>query len=104
MEKLNQEEREFIDGVWRKARYLQYQKYEEEIIKENKKKQLIWSLKLGIMLLITAMLPVVSILICFEANTFSLILAGFILLAGGSFYEYIQSTKIQREGFSWKLR
>lgn len=87
------EEKEFINGVWNKVRYLEQMRIEEEIIIKNKrnvrKKQTVsafTSLTTSILLLSPLLINKISI------GT-ALLYAGLVLLGCGIIYEHLLYTK-----------
>jgi len=96
MENYNSNDKEFIEGVWRKVRYLEYSRMEEEEIKIRQKMLFRQSFKLGTIFLIIILSSVVPLLITDNFSLFSIVVSGFILLGSGAAYEYIRDSYIPR--------
>lgn len=90
------DDKEFIEGVWQKVRYLEYIKQEEETIKENNKYLFLVRIKTALCLLAVAILFAVPLLMTEGVNIFTIIVIGSVLLSEGIIYEYIQSICILR--------
>lgn len=94
MDNYSPEEKEFINDVWNKVRYIEQTRIEEEIIKRNKKnirkkqvKSVLISLTTGIILLSPLIIDKSSI-----GNALPYV--GLVLLSCGILYEHILHSKI----------
>lgn len=96
IDKDDQKDPDFISGVWQKVRYLEYVKYEEELVKQNNKKLLIKKLKIGTYLFAAAQLILLPVLLTIGFNMFSIIIIGIVALSGSILYDYIQNVNIHR--------
>jgi hypothetical protein len=94
MEDSNKEDREFIEGVWRKVRYLEHLKEEEDRAMENQRLMYKKKLRTGIVFLVCTLAIVIPILVVDNFTLVSLTLSGIILLASGTLYEYIRDSII----------
>lgn len=92
------DDREFIEGVWRKARYLEYAKLDEERVKENEKK--IYKEKFHHIAIMSAcMLLTAGFLFLLEFSMFLIIAGGSFLLGMNVLYEYIRDLKFERKEY-----
>lgn len=89
MEKFSYEDKEFLDGVWRKVRRLEFEQIQAEIVKENKRRLLVKELKLGLFLVMLVLVIVIPLFIIDKGNAFSVITAGFIFMGAGIIHEYL---------------
>jgi hypothetical protein len=85
------DDKEFLEGIWRKTRYIEYLKVEEEIVRANKANIYKRKVKTIIWMSLCALLAIIPIIMIFGSNLFSIILIGLIFMGEGTFYEYIQS-------------
>lgn len=92
-------ERDFIQGVWRKVRYLEYVQSEQETIKENQRKLREKKLRIGILLTTFVLLMTVPLFIFFGIGMFSLVLNGFAYLSAGALYEYLVGVETDRRNY-----
>lgn len=90
------DEKAFIEGVWRKVRYLEYQKREEALLKklqcDYRKKRL----KSAICILPVIAAATISTLSITGVGMFSLIVLGSLYMAAGVCYEYIPDLNYRR--------
>ncbi len=95
--KLIKDEREFVNGVWRKVKYLEYLKSEEEITSCAEKKILKKTLKIA---LFTSAAAAAFILPAFFINGFDMFFimySGIVVLSIGVIYEsFIESLLTER--------
>lgn len=89
-------ETEFVQGVWRKVRYVEFRRKDEEAVRERVKKLRQEKIKL-ILLLSSIVLPAcIWLLATVGVNMFSLIITGILLLSGGTLYEFIPEMLMNR--------
>lgn len=88
------ENKDFIAGVWQKVRYLEYSKYEDELIKQNNKIMRNKKIKTGICLAAIAMIIIIPLLQNLGISILSIIIIGIVTLSGGTLYEYIENVNI----------
>lgn len=90
-------DREFIDSVWRKVRYLEYLKIEDLKVRENNKKLFLMKIKLGAFLLMGALIIIIPLLLGIGFNLFSIFIIGLVTLGEGNLYEYLLNINFNRE-------
>lgn len=95
-DKSDTDNKEFIEGVWQKVRYLEYLKYEEEIVRENSKHFLKVKIKTALCLLAAALIFIVPLVIAARINIFTIIVIGMLILSEGIIYEYLENVNIYR--------
>ena len=89
----------FIDGVWEKVRILEYKKIEEELVKERQSQLFKVRMKVGLILLLVALLILIPVYFLVKDTVFSTIISGVVLLSLGKVYEYIQESNVERRVF-----
>ena len=89
----------FIDGVWEKVRILEYKKIEEELVKERQRQLFKAKLKVGLILLLVALLILIPVYFLVKDTLFFIIISGVVLLSLGKVYEYIQDSNVERRVF-----
>ena len=89
MKGYNEKQKQFIDGVWRSVKYLEYFKVEEEII--VRKKQMIRKEKNRTIICLATPVLLISILsfIILGINLASVFLFGSLALGTSCIYEYV---------------
>jgi ABC-type bacteriocin/lantibiotic exporter with double-glycine peptidase domain len=92
MDELNKIDKDFINGVWKKVRVLEYEKREQDFIKENRKLQLKETVRLVLIISIPMLFIFIPLLILTKLALFPLILTGIYLLSASIFYEYLQTS------------
>ena len=92
MEEFNKIDKDFISGVWRKVRVLEFEKKEQELIKENRKLQFKETIRLVLIISIPMLFIFLPLLILTKLALFPLILTGIYLLSASIFYEYLQTS------------
>lgn len=85
MKNISKRDHDFLQGVWKKARYIEYLKHEEEIVKENSRKIRRENIKTAAVSIL-AFLALVSIVKIMKIEEIWAIPLGLLIL--GSFYEY----------------
>ncbi|MFZ5989498.1 MAG: hypothetical protein ACOYWZ_20570 [Bacillota bacterium] len=99
MDKPYRQEKNFIEGVWKKVRYLEYKKAEEELVKKNQRISILRKLKLGASLVAVVLVAAILTFILFGINPGTIVLVGSTALGAGAFYEYSQDLKLDWRSF-----
>ncbi len=89
----------FKDGVWEKVRILEYKKIEEELVKERQSQLFKVRMKVGLILLLVALLILIPVYFLVKDTLFFIIISGVVLLSLGKVYEYIQDSNVERRVF-----
>lgn len=95
-DKSDADDKEFIEGVWQKVRYLEYLKNEEEIVSKNNKHLFKVKIKTALCLLAAALIFIVPLVIAIGVNIFTIIVIGMVILSEGIIYEYLENVNIYR--------
>lgn len=99
MDKPYRQEKDFIEGVWKKVRYLEYKRAEEELVKKNQRVSMLRKLKLGVFLLVVVLVTAILTFMLFGFNPGTIVLVGSTALGAGAFYEYSQDLKLDWRSF-----
>lgn len=94
MEHYKNQEQEFLDGVWAKARYLEYGKKEQQQIKKNQRQMAEARLKLATMLIVAVIMLSVPILLLGGLDIASMLGIGILTLGAGAYFEYFTEKQI----------
>lgn len=90
------DEKAFIEGVWRKVRYLEYQKREEALLKKLQSDYRKKRLKSVFCILPVITAATISMLSIAGIGLLSLIVLGSLYMAAGVLYEYIPDLNYKR--------
>ncbi|WP_425446494.1 hypothetical protein [Dethiothermospora halolimnae] len=85
--------KDFLQGVWNKVRYLEYKKWEEEKVKENRKKIRKRNKKIVITFIPITIVTVCLVLVMMRENVTLEYIISFIL-AIGTLYERILNSSL----------
>ena len=94
MDNYNKQEQDFLEGVWFKARYLEYVKQEQELTEKNAKRLARWRFKLALILSGVVTVIAVPMLVLWGPELGTVLCIGLLLLGAGVYYE--------QEGNLWK--
>lgn len=94
MPKYDNEEREFLNGVWGNVRYLEWKKRENLKVLENKRKIRKKNLMLGLYIFVIVMVNIVPILCIGGLDIGVLYVISTFILSGSIIYEYLESKKV----------
>ncbi len=87
MKDMNIDHSKFIDSVWRKVRYLEYKRSEEELLYKSQRSLYRVRLRNAIIFLITLVLVSLFFFFIVRINMFTLMLLGTIYMGIGLLYE-----------------
>ncbi len=87
MKDMNIDRSKFIDSVWRKVRYLEYKRSEEELLYKSQRSLYRVRLRNAIIFLITFVLVSLFFFFIVRMNMFTLMLLGTIYMGIGLLYE-----------------
>ncbi len=87
MKDMNIDRSKFIDSVWRKVRYLEYKRSEEELLYKRQRSLYRVRLRNAIIFLITLVLVSLFFFFIVRINMFTLMLLGTIYMGIGLLYE-----------------
>lgn len=87
MKDMNIDRSKFIDSVWRKVRYLEYKRSEEELLYKSQRSLYRVRLRNAIIFLITFVLVSLFFFFIVRINMFTLMLLGTIYMGIGLLYE-----------------
>ena len=95
-------DKEFVDEVWNKVRYVQYQRMENEKVRKNEKAIFRKKVKCSIISLMITLILIVPLLAIEEFDIGVALLIGIIALGSSVSYEYFINTIINRGDILWK--
>lgn len=96
MKDYSREEKDFLEGVWSKVRYLEYVKEEQEKIKQNSRKLAAAKMKLAAMLAVAVIMISVPIIMLNGLELSTFLGVGLLLLGAGAVYEYYSEKQDDR--------
>lgn len=92
MENRTGQEKEFMDGVWRKIRYLEFKRNADERLRKRRRDYSRRRMKTALSLLVGLALVSAVFFATVRINTYTLILLGSIYMGAGLFYEFLPGT------------
>lgn len=94
MHDFKEQERNFLDGVWNKVRYLEQMKLEDRKVKARQRRLNYIRFKIGLSSLVICLILLLPVLLLGGLNTGVLVYIGTILISGSLIYDYILHSKL----------
>lgn len=99
MTDFNKEQGDFLEGVWRKVKYMEYIKAEEETVKKRQQLLRTRKIKIVVSLSLIVLLVITPTLFMAGINMGTIFLFGFLVMCASSFYENLGEID-----FIWRVR
>lgn len=96
MKNYSDADKDFLDGVWSKIRYLEYVKAEQEKVKQNSRRLAAARIKLASALAVAVIMISVPMLVITGLELGTMLGIGLLLLGAGAIYEYYSEKESNR--------